>query len=150
MFIKELCERTGCNPHQLRYYEQRGLLSPSRTPNGYRSYAAEAVEAVASIRALLAVGLSTRDIAQVLPPAGSRGDTRAWKPVLPFLNMRLRAIEQQVEELDAARRILLGCLGEMDEVETVVKAGDLGPRDDRRRSAAGLAHGGVSASGGDQ
>lgn len=38
MRIGELAERIGVSPRSLRYYEQQGLLSPSRAANGYREY----------------------------------------------------------------------------------------------------------------
>ncbi len=41
MTIKELEARTGLTRANIRYYEQEGLLAPSRLPNGYRDYSEE-------------------------------------------------------------------------------------------------------------
>ncbi|MFF0520474.1 MerR family transcriptional regulator [Actinomadura nitritigenes] len=65
MRIGELARRTGVDEQLLRYYEKQGLLTPERSPNGYRDYAEADVGAVRKIRALLAAGLSTATIAQV-------------------------------------------------------------------------------------
>lgn len=67
MRIGDLTGRTGVSRRLLRYYEEQGLLQPVRLPNGYREYAESDVAAVRNIRALLAAGLPTTVIAQVLP-----------------------------------------------------------------------------------
>ncbi|WP_440590039.1 MerR family DNA-binding transcriptional regulator [Mycolicibacterium hodleri] len=37
MKIGELAERTGASRRLLRYYEEQGLITPSRAVNGYRA-----------------------------------------------------------------------------------------------------------------
>ncbi|GAA3470116.1 MerR family transcriptional regulator [Nonomuraea roseola] len=67
MLIGELSERTGTPRRLLRYYEEQGLINPSRSPNGYRDYDESLVDRVAQIRGLLDAGLPTRLIKQILP-----------------------------------------------------------------------------------
>ncbi|QXJ24223.1 MerR family transcriptional regulator [Actinomadura graeca] len=67
MRIGELARRTGVSERALRYYEDQGLLRPERRPSGYRVYGDADVAAVRRIRTLLAAGLSTAQIVQVLP-----------------------------------------------------------------------------------
>jgi DNA-binding transcriptional MerR regulator len=67
MLIGELSDRTGTSRRLLRYYEQQGLLTSSRSPNGYRDYAESCVDRVLQVRGLLDAGLPTRIIKQVLP-----------------------------------------------------------------------------------
>lgn len=67
MRIGELARRTGISERALRYYEEQGLLRPERRPSGYRVYRDADVAAVRRIRVLLAAGLSTAHIVQVLP-----------------------------------------------------------------------------------
>ncbi|QIS11764.1 MerR family transcriptional regulator [Nocardia arthritidis] len=69
MRIGELAHRTGVSVRALRYYEERGLLVPSRVSNGYRDYTEAAVEVVACIQLLYAAGLSSAKVAEVLPAA---------------------------------------------------------------------------------
>ncbi|WP_329812662.1 MerR family transcriptional regulator, partial [Streptomyces sp. GSL17-113] len=69
MLIGELSRRTGVNAHQLRYYEAQGLLEADRGANGYREYDENAVLRVKQIRHLLGAGLSSEDIAYLLPCA---------------------------------------------------------------------------------
>ncbi|MFP3991962.1 MerR family transcriptional regulator [Streptomyces sp. E11-3] len=67
MRIGELSDRTGTSRRLLRYYEEQGLITAARTPNGYREYDERFVDRVLQIRDLLNAGLPTRLIKQILP-----------------------------------------------------------------------------------
>jgi DNA-binding transcriptional MerR regulator len=67
MKIGELAERTGTSRRLLRYYEEQGLITPSRALNGYREYQESDVDIVLQIKGLLDAGLPTRIIQQLLP-----------------------------------------------------------------------------------
>jgi DNA-binding transcriptional MerR regulator len=64
--IGELSRRTGVATELLRAWERRyGLLSPLRTPSGYRLYSASDVQRVRRMRELLGTGLSAAEAAGV-------------------------------------------------------------------------------------
>jgi DNA-binding transcriptional MerR regulator len=67
MQIGQLAERTGVSRRLLRYYEEQGLIKPSRALNGYREYGESHVDVVLQITGLLDAGLPTRIIEQLLP-----------------------------------------------------------------------------------
>lgn len=67
MRIGELSKRTGVSPRSLRYYEEQGLLTSSRSEAGQRHYSDAAVQRVSLIRQLFDAGMSSRVIATVLP-----------------------------------------------------------------------------------
>lgn len=67
MRIGELSQRTGVSQRSLRYYEEQGLLSSSRSNSGQRHYSDAAVQRVSLIRQLFGAGMSSRVIATVLP-----------------------------------------------------------------------------------
>ncbi|HZA15408.1 MAG TPA: MerR family transcriptional regulator [Pseudonocardiaceae bacterium] len=73
MRIGELRQRTGVSERLLRYYEEQGLLHPARRSSGYRQYAESDVMTVLHVRSLLAAGLSTATIAELLPCMGVDG-----------------------------------------------------------------------------
>src|SRR3569833_272527 len=58
MSIKDVAERAGVSVKAVRYYESRGLISPERATNGYRTYDDEDGRVVREIRALLSLGLT--------------------------------------------------------------------------------------------
>lgn len=67
MRIGELAKTTGTTARALRHYEQAGLISSERAPNGYRVYGERAVVRVRNIRHLLAAGLTLDDVRAFLP-----------------------------------------------------------------------------------
>ncbi|MGY0019153.1 MerR family transcriptional regulator [Streptomyces sp. YJ-C3] len=63
MRIGEAAAAAGTTPRALRFYEQRGLLSPPvRTASGQREYGSGEVAQVRAIRELLALGLTIEDL----------------------------------------------------------------------------------------
>lgn len=67
MRIGEIAARTGVSARSLRYYEEQGLLTSTRSTSGQRHYTAGEVERVRFIQRLYAAGLSSRTIAELLP-----------------------------------------------------------------------------------
>lgn len=106
MLIGELAERTGTNERLLRHYERAGLIRPERLPNGYRTYADSDTAAVLRIRALLAAGLPTRVIRQVLPCTTDEAAVQPCPGVLDALRAQLSALDRRATELAAAREVL--------------------------------------------
>ncbi|QYG91929.1 MerR family transcriptional regulator [Iamia sp. SCSIO 61187] len=108
MRIQELADLTGASERSLRYYEQRGLLRPARQPNGYRDYAEADVDEVHRIRMLLAAGLSTEVIAQVLPCMVDEGGVLApcSADMVPTFLAERQRIDEAIAELAATRDLL--------------------------------------------
>ncbi|MEV0255862.1 MerR family transcriptional regulator [Streptomyces sp. NPDC050732] len=107
MRIGELGRRTGVNAHQLRYYEAQGLLEAERGANGYREYDESAVLRVTQIRHLLGAGLSSEDIAYVLPCAvGEVPELPGCPELLAAMRTRLRRLDDQMEKIARSREAL--------------------------------------------
>ncbi|MFY1686746.1 MerR family transcriptional regulator [Plantactinospora sp. WMMB782] len=108
MRIGELARRTGASERALRYYEEQHLLSPVRRPSGYREYDEADVRRVHSIRMLLAAGLNTAVIAEVLPCMTDNGEVLvpACAGLAPVLADERDRIDAAIEDLRGARRIL--------------------------------------------
>ncbi|WP_280234413.1 MerR family transcriptional regulator [Nocardia cyriacigeorgica] len=107
MRIGELSSRTGVNTHQLRYYEAQGLLEADRGANGYRDYDESAVLRVQQIRHLLGAGLSSEDIAYMLPCAtGAAPELPGCPEMLAAMRSRLRRIDDQMDRLTRSRDAL--------------------------------------------
>lgn len=104
MRIGELARRTGASERSLRYYEQRGLLRPRRTAGNQRDYEESAVERVHLIRGLLAAGLSTETIDDVLPCVSV---PESQTPLLTRTLLAERArIDADIARLEGMRRLL--------------------------------------------
>jgi DNA-binding transcriptional MerR regulator len=64
--ISVAAELTGAAVQNLRVYERRGLVDPSRTDGGTRRYSEEDLERVRRILSLLEDGLNLAGVAMVL------------------------------------------------------------------------------------
>ncbi|GAA4083625.1 MerR family transcriptional regulator [Actinomadura miaoliensis] len=107
MLIGELSRRTGVRTHQLRYYEAQGLLTPCRSAGGYREYTDDAVLTVHQIRKLLGAGLSTDDIAYLLPcVTGPAPDLEPCPELLDALRARLHGLDEHIDTLVRSRQAL--------------------------------------------
>lgn len=107
MLIGELSRRAGVNAHQLRYYEAQGLLEAERGANGYREYDERAVLRVKQIRHLLGAGLSSEDIAYLLPCAvGEAPELPGCPELLAAMRSRLARLDEQMHRLAQARGAL--------------------------------------------
>lgn len=62
MRVGELAARTGASIRSIRYYEQAGLLTAARRPNGYREFDGTSVERVRAIRGLLESGFTVEEV----------------------------------------------------------------------------------------
>ncbi|WP_024874753.1 MerR family transcriptional regulator [Saccharomonospora piscinae] len=109
MLIGELAARTGVGARLLRYYESQELLHARRGPNGYRTYEQDAVLRVRQIRALLAAGLTTEMIREVLPCAeGETPDLVMCEGLRTLLDSRLAVLDDRIEGLRRSRAALAG------------------------------------------
>jgi DNA-binding transcriptional MerR regulator len=108
MRIGELSTRSGVSIRLLRYYEQRGLIRPSRQANGYRIYAENDVQLVRRIRALIAADICTPMIARILPSICEQNGTLI--PCTADLADELRderdRIDRRIGELVESKRAL--------------------------------------------
>ena len=104
MLIKDLAERAGVTVKAVRYYESRGLLSPSRASNGYREYADADVQVVREIRALLSLGLTadeTVPFVECIRAGNDRADVCPGS--LEAYRTRIADIERRIAELSSLR-----------------------------------------------
>ncbi|AWL88453.1 MerR family transcriptional regulator [Streptomyces globisporus] len=105
MRMGEFSRRTGVSQRSLRYYEEQGLLRPTRRPSGYREYEEPDVVTVRGIRMLLAAGLNTAVIAELLPCMVDEGRILepACSSMLPGLHRERARIDEAATALLAAR-----------------------------------------------
>lgn len=103
--IGELSSRTGVAVRLLRYYEEQGLLVAERSEGGHRQYGPEAPATVARIRTLLAAGLPTRVIRDLMPCFV--GDGPALQAcVFDHLRTQLTDLDSRIADLTQARTAL--------------------------------------------
>ena len=111
--IGEVARRAGVSVETLRYYERQGILpAPPRRESSYRSYPPETVDVIRFIKRAQALGLSLRDVQELL---GLRGRPRAGMGrVRRVIEAKRTGIEGQIRELQALKASLDALLGRCD------------------------------------
>jgi DNA-binding transcriptional MerR regulator len=120
MRIGELAERAGVSVRSLRYYEEQGLLSSSRSTSGQRHYTDYEVERVLFIQNLYAAGLSSRTIAELLPCVDAPSEEHSVAA--------LERMEQEREKLSAHIADLVRTRDALDAVVASARAALSEPR----------------------
>ncbi len=111
--IGQLASLAGATPDTLRYYERLGLLPrPARTNGGYRLYERAALERIALIRKAHALGLTLREVREVLEIASGGRDACAH--VRALLERRLGEIRARIADLRSLERTLAKALSEAE------------------------------------
>jgi MerR family redox-sensitive transcriptional activator SoxR len=108
--IGEAASRLGIATSALRFYEERELITSTRTVGGQRRYARDVLRRVSFIRAAQQVGLPLREVKASLaqlPP--ERAPTKEeWEHFAESWRPRL---SEQIRLLEAMRDRLGNCIG---------------------------------------
>lgn len=108
--IGQLAERTGVSVSAIRFYENKGLVQPSRNAGGQRRFKRADVRRISFILIAQQLGLTIREIGDALAALPDRRTpTQAdWARISTGLKDRL---DQQIEELTRMRGRLDSCIG---------------------------------------
>ena len=112
--IGVVAARAGMNTSALRFYEDRGLITSTRTEGGRRQYHRNVLRRLAFIQAAQQVGLTLDDIGRALAtlPAEQGPGPQDWKRLSaswrPMLDEKIRLLEGLRDQLDSC--IGCGCL----------------------------------------
>lgn len=97
--------RLGVSQKALRIYEEHGLISPGRTPAGWRAYGPDEMQRAGEIAALRGLGFSLAQVRRAL-----LGDTAGLEPALATHQARLEAelgaVSHRVSKVRALREAL--------------------------------------------
>ena len=119
MHIKDLAERAGVTVRAVRYYESRGLITPRREANGYRTYDDADVHVVREVRALLSLGMTaeqTHPFVECLRAGNDRADV--CPASLSAYRQRIAEIDERLTELTALRGQLTDLLTQAESYRT--------------------------------
>ncbi|MDP3661124.1 MerR family DNA-binding transcriptional regulator [Phenylobacterium sp.] len=100
--IRQLCQEFDCTPRALRFYEDKGLLSPTRDGMN-RIYSHKDRGRLILILRGKRVGLALAEIREILDlySAGDGGEAQLIKSADKFRE-RVRALEEQKTDIDGA------------------------------------------------
>jgi MerR family redox-sensitive transcriptional activator SoxR len=108
--IGEVSARSGMAASALRYYEEQGLISSTRTAGGARRYPRSVLRRLAVVRAARNVGLSLPEIRSALEtlPPGRPPTADDWARLSQGWRDRL---DEQIAALSKLRDGLSSCIG---------------------------------------
>ena len=112
--VGAVAERAGIAVSAIRFYEDKGLISSTRTDGGQRRFRRDVLRRLAFIQVAQRVGLSLEEIRRALAtlPAKAGPSGKEWKRLSsswrPLLDERIRLLESLRDELDSC--IGCGCL----------------------------------------
>lgn len=104
MKIGGLSGRTGVSVRALRYYEEKGVLTPDRTPSGYRIFTESDVHKVGHTQTLLAAGIGTELIAEIL--SCMSGESLLLDGCRERLQVERQRLTEELREVESARSLL--------------------------------------------
>jgi MerR family copper efflux transcriptional regulator len=96
--IGQLAKRVGVRPSTLRYYEQEGLIAPSkRSEAGYRLYTTQAEQRIHLIQRAQRLGFSLADVRKLLD--GWESGNLSDEAIIETAEDRYLALEKRITEL---------------------------------------------------
>lgn len=114
--VRDAAERLGVTPRTLKYYEERGLVSPTRSEGRYRLYDEEDLKRFARILRLRSLGFSLHSITEMLKRSlepvegGHRFSTESLQQIrdaiarqVETLDTRIEAVRRELKEAQALR-----------------------------------------------
>ncbi len=109
--IGEVARRSGLAASALRFYEQRGLITSSRTGAGHRRFPRDVLRRVAFIVYAQRVGLTLDEIGVELAklPENRVPSSRDWSRLMGKWKARIRARIAELERLETGLTRCIGC-----------------------------------------
>lgn len=111
MRIGELSRATGASARALRYYEEQGLIESDRLANRYRDYPAETVGTVEFIQDLLAAGVSSSLLREIVPCLAGDSQTGSCTDLVVKVQQVRDSLLDQERRIRTQRRTLEQYLG---------------------------------------
>ncbi|GMG87567.1 MerR family transcriptional regulator [Biformimicrobium ophioploci] len=105
MNISEAARAADLTVKAVRYYEQVGLLCPTRSASGYRDYSAADLETLRFIQRARATGFSLDEAGDLL--ALYRSPLRKSREAKDLVEAKLQYIDRQLWDLQAVRETLM-------------------------------------------
>jgi MerR family transcriptional regulator, repressor of the yfmOP operon len=114
--IRDAAERLNVTPRTLKYYEERGLVTPSRSEGRYRLYSEDDLDKFARILRLRSLGFSLQGITEILKrPLDAVHEGRSGYSMASLRDIE-SALSQQLESIDAR---IAGVRRELKEAQAV-------------------------------
>jgi MerR family copper efflux transcriptional regulator len=105
MRIGDVARRTGVSVDALRFYEDKGLIKPQRTANGYRLYPEETLQLVGYIKLAQQLGFSLAQIGENLPLLWNAEEASSAL-LAELFAQKIAMLDERISQMQALRNVL--------------------------------------------
>jgi len=112
--INNLANRLGINKKTIRYYEEIGLLCPSRAVNGYRIFNAKDERNLIFIKKAQRLGLTLKEIGIIIQDVDSGLCQTSKAHMKELISSKIIDIENRISELTALKSYLTDQLDKLE------------------------------------
>jgi DNA-binding transcriptional MerR regulator len=147
--VRDAAKRLGVTPRTLKYYEERGLASPTRSEGRYRLYDEEDLKRFGRILRLRSLGFSLHGITEMLKrplepvDGGHRFSTESLQQIRDALSEQVEALDARIEtmrrELKEAHKLRAELSPDLDYLERRLAGENADALLEQRRNAAAKA-----------
>lgn len=147
--VRDAAERLGVTPRTLKYYEERGLVSPTRSEGRYRLYDEEDLKRFGRILRLRSLGFSLHGITEMLKrpletvDGGHRFSTESLQQIRDAIAQQIEALDARVEtmrrELKEAQKLRAELSPDLDYLERRLAGENADALLEQRRNAVAKA-----------
>lgn len=109
MNVGQAAEISGLPAKTIRYYEEIGLILPTRASNGYRDYSDTDIDRLAFLKRARGLGFSIENCRQLMALYRDRG--RSSQNVRAIALSHMEEIEDKISELQSMRATLEKLVG---------------------------------------
>lgn len=108
--IGYLSERTGLSVSAIRFYEEKGLITPHRNSGGHRRYMRSDIRRLSFVMIAQKLGFTIEQIVEKMRrlPEGRTPTARDWEKIS---NEFMMVLEDRIEALSRMKNSLEGCIG---------------------------------------
>lgn len=114
--IGEIARKLGLSARSIRYYEEMGLISPSRSDGGFRIYTEHDLNTIRMILRFKDLGMTLEEIGALVGPREGGVDAKTIRALKDALLLRRREFEEKIgkyeegiEQIDTVIRQLSRC-----------------------------------------
>ncbi|CAE6742578.1 hypothetical protein R69746_02579 [Paraburkholderia aspalathi] len=153
--VRDAAERLGVTPRTLKYYEERGLVSPGRSEGRYRLYDEEDLKRFGRILRLRSLGFSLHGVTEMLKrpleavDGGHRYSQESLQQIRDALAQQVSALDTRIEamrrELKEAQKLRTELAPDLDYLERRLEGENADVLLEQRRNARAAAAAGPSA-----
>jgi DNA-binding transcriptional MerR regulator len=144
--VRDAATRLGVTPRTLKYYEERGLVSPTRSEGRYRLYDEEDLKRFARILRLRSLGFSLQGVTEMLKrplepvDGGHRFSTESLQQIRDAIAQQVDALDARIEamrrELKEAQKLRAELSPDLDYLERRLAGENADTLLEQRRNAA--------------